>query len=114
MCFERAKVTEPFGYIVKPFEDRELNSVIEVALYKHKMETKLKESEERFKNIYEQSPIGIELYDSNGSLLHANKACLEIFGISDIAEIMGFNLFEDPNVRDDLKKRLRCGENREI
>ena len=42
---ERAKVTEPFGYIVKPFDDRELNSVIEIALYKHKMETKLKESE---------------------------------------------------------------------
>jgi PAS domain S-box-containing protein len=41
---ERAKVTEPFAYIVKPFEDRELNSVIEIALYKHKMETKLKES----------------------------------------------------------------------
>ena len=42
---ERAKVTEPFGYVVKPFEDRELNSVIEIALYKHEMETKLKESE---------------------------------------------------------------------
>ena len=44
---ERAKVTEPFGYIIKPFEDRELNSVIEISLYKHKMETKLKESERR-------------------------------------------------------------------
>ena len=42
---ERAKVTEPFGYIVKPFEDREINSAIEIALYKHEMETKLKESE---------------------------------------------------------------------
>ncbi len=30
---ERAKVTEPFGYIVKPFENRELNSMIEIALY---------------------------------------------------------------------------------
>jgi len=41
----RAKLTEPFGYIVKPFEDIELNSAIEIALYKHKMETKLKQSE---------------------------------------------------------------------
>ncbi len=41
----RAKITEPFGYIVKPFEDIELKSAIEIALYKHKMETKLKESE---------------------------------------------------------------------
>jgi CheY-like chemotaxis protein len=43
---ERAKVTEPFGYIIKPFEDRELNTAIEMALYKHKMEKRLKESEE--------------------------------------------------------------------
>jgi len=43
---ERAKITEPYGYIIKPFEDRELKSTIEIALYKHKMERKLKESEE--------------------------------------------------------------------
>ena len=42
----RAKVTEPFGYILKPFEERELYTCIEVALYKHQMEQKLKESEQ--------------------------------------------------------------------
>jgi PAS domain S-box-containing protein len=41
----RAKKTEPYGYIVKPFEDIELVSTIEVALYKHKMETKLRQNE---------------------------------------------------------------------
>ncbi|MCK9152300.1 GAF domain-containing protein [Methanobacterium alcaliphilum] len=46
---KRAKVTGPFGYIIKPFEDRELHSVIEIALYKHDLETKLKESEERYR-----------------------------------------------------------------
>lgn len=35
---QRAKVTEPFGYILKPFEERELYTIIEVALYKHKVE----------------------------------------------------------------------------
>ncbi len=35
---ERAKITEPFGYLNKPFEDRELQIVIEIALYKRKME----------------------------------------------------------------------------
>lgn len=48
---ERAKVTEPFGYIIKPFEDRELQSVIEIALYKDKMEKKLRESEELYRAI---------------------------------------------------------------
>ena len=43
---ERAKITEPFGYIIKPFEDRELHSVIEIALYKHRMEGKLKKTQQ--------------------------------------------------------------------
>ncbi|CAJ37246.1 PAS domain S-box protein [Methanocella arvoryzae] len=42
---QRAKITEPFGYILKPFEERELLTAIEMALYKHKMERRLKESE---------------------------------------------------------------------
>jgi PAS domain S-box-containing protein len=40
----RAKITEPFGYIVKPFEDQEVFSTIEIALYKHQVERELKES----------------------------------------------------------------------
>ncbi|MBF0516186.1 MAG: diguanylate cyclase [Nitrospirae bacterium] len=39
---ERAKITEPFGYVIKPVEAKELKTSIEIALYKHKMETKLK------------------------------------------------------------------------
>lgn len=35
---ERAKITAPFGYILKPFEERELHTTIEIALYKHMME----------------------------------------------------------------------------
>ncbi len=35
---KKAKVTEPFGYILKPFGDRELNTTITIALYKHKIE----------------------------------------------------------------------------
>lgn len=45
---QRAKVTEPFGYLIKPFEERELHSHIEIALYKHRMEKELRESEERY------------------------------------------------------------------
>ena len=46
--FQRAKIAEPFGYIIKPFEERELHSAIEVALYRDKMEKKLRESEQWF------------------------------------------------------------------
>jgi two-component system, response regulator PdtaR len=41
---ERAKLTEPFGYILKPFDDRGIESAIEMAVYKHHMEQKLKNS----------------------------------------------------------------------
>ncbi len=44
---QRAKITEPYGYIVKPFEERELHTSIEIALYKHNMEKKLRDNERR-------------------------------------------------------------------
>jgi signal transduction histidine kinase len=44
---KRAKTVEPFGYIVKPYEDREVRATIEVALYKKEMESKLQEEKNR-------------------------------------------------------------------
>jgi len=39
----RARVTEPFAYIVKPFEDRELHSNIQMALHRHAVDIQLKQ-----------------------------------------------------------------------
>ncbi len=39
---DRAKVTIPFGYLIKPFAERELHSTIEMALYKQKMDREVK------------------------------------------------------------------------
>ena len=44
-----AKITEPFGYMLKPFEEKKTHTAIEMALYKHKREKSLKERSEWLK-----------------------------------------------------------------
>ena len=60
---QRAKKTQPYGYLIKPFKMEELQSTIEMALYKHKMEEKLRESEEKFRTIFDNARDGILLAD---------------------------------------------------
>ncbi|HEJ82987.1 MAG TPA: PAS domain S-box protein, partial [Desulfobacteraceae bacterium] len=73
-------------------------------------EMRVRDSEARFRYIFELSPAGIELYDGDGRLVLANPACLEIFGIQDAGEIRRFDLFDDPNLDEALKEKLRRGE----
>jgi len=51
---ERAKLTQPYGYIIKPYDERELQSVIEMACYKYGMDKKLKISEDRLRTLNEE------------------------------------------------------------
>jgi PAS domain S-box-containing protein len=67
-------------------------------------------SKEVFQSIFEESPIGKEIFDAEGWLRDINRSCLEIFGISGITRIMRFNLFRDPNIPESEKERLRRGE----
>jgi len=48
----KIKETEPFGFITKPFDDKELMGVIETALHKFHMEKILKEKEEKFRSLF--------------------------------------------------------------
>ena len=77
---QRAKVTEPYGYIVKPFEERELQSNISIALYKHKMENKLKESKKYLQHIINSASEIIISLDTNKRILMWNKAAEAITG----------------------------------
>jgi putative nucleotidyltransferase with HDIG domain len=52
---ELAKITEPFGYVLKPFNDRDLNISIDIGLHKHRMEKKLRETEERLRKTLEDT-----------------------------------------------------------
>lgn len=42
ILLDRAKITEPYGYVIKPYDERELHSIIEMALYKHRVEREIK------------------------------------------------------------------------
>ena len=85
---ERAKMTEPFGYVIKPFEDRELNSAIEIALYKHKMERKLKESEEKYRLLVKSMKDVIVRLSPTGKLLYISPSIKE-FGGYDPESVIG-------------------------
>jgi len=73
-------------------------------------EDALRESEERFRTIFEKSPISIELYDAEGRLLHVNRACLNIFGISEAESLRNLNLFENPNFKRPESDQVMKGE----
>ena len=76
---EQAKVTEPLGYILKPFEDRELRTTIEMALYKYKMGNTLKESEERYRGVVENAHDAIYIATQDG-FQYANPAFEKLTG----------------------------------
>ena len=76
----RAKITEPFGYILKPFEERELQSTIEIALYRHKAEQKLRDSERRYRSLVDNSQGLIWTHDLYGRMLSINPAAAHLLG----------------------------------
>ncbi|GAB7017011.1 PAS domain S-box protein [Methanogenium cariaci] len=73
-------------------------------------EEALRKSEEQYRAIYDTSPIAIELFDSAGALIHANPACLELFGVESLESVSGFSLYEDPNLTDEGKRLIAEGK----
>lgn len=76
----KAARAEPFGYLTKPFQAHELHATIEVALYKAQMDRRLRQSEQRFRRMFESAPLGIALLDQGGSYLDANPAFRSMLG----------------------------------
>ncbi len=56
---EKAKATEPYAYLVKPYTPRELRASIEMALHKHEIEVQLRRSEERFRLLFDKAPASL-------------------------------------------------------
>jgi PAS domain S-box-containing protein len=82
--------------------------IIESSIYRQAKDA-LRLSEDKFQALYEDSPIGIEIYSPDGKLVMANRACLEMFGAEE-KDLIGFQLFENPNIPQTAKDALRRGE----
>jgi PAS domain S-box-containing protein len=85
---KKAKIVEPFGYVVKPYQEREIKAAIEVSIYKKSIERQLRDSEERYRALAESSIDPIFLLDRNGRYLYGNKACANISGVKQ-ADLVG-------------------------
>ncbi|MBN1409323.1 MAG: response regulator [Spirochaetales bacterium] len=79
---ERAKRTQPCGYIIKPYKKMELHSTIEMALYKSKMENFLKSREELMSTTLRSISNAVITVDVKGNLTFLNPVAEKLFGLS--------------------------------
>ncbi len=117
--FQRAKSIDPFGYIIKPFEERILRTTIEMAIYKAEIDRKLVASEERYRNFFEEDLSGDFVAQSDGTIFECNPAFLNMFKFESRERAIGTNinnLFTDDEEKKNFweelksKKKLRLME----
>lgn len=81
---QRAKMTQPFGFLLKPFDEADLRTAIEMALYKHQMEQELKQARDELQklNASKNTFVSILAHDLRGplsSLRDSNQILLDNF-----------------------------------
>ena len=77
----RAKEIGPFGYVLKPFDERELATTVEMALYRHHTEQKLRKSEELYRTLIENTGEGIVFAGLDERFTFVNPTAELIFGV---------------------------------
>lgn len=105
VILERAKVTEPFGYIVKPFNQRDLRIGIEIGLYKHKMERQLAEREEFLSTILHSTSDAVIATDETGSITYINPVAETMTGWQSV-EALGKSITEVVQIFDEVTDTL--------
>ncbi|MCF7929547.1 MAG: response regulator [Spirochaetales bacterium] len=107
---ERAKNIHPFGYLIKPFEERELKITIEMALFRHDMEEKLRLSEEKYRRFFSEDLTGDFFADADGTITECNASFSALFGLEKPELAIGTNLndlFRQPWDREVFWERLK-------
>ena len=78
---ESAKLTDPYGYIIKPFKEKELRPLIELALYKHGAEKRLREREHEYQTILNSVPASLFHIDTNSVFVQVNEVLAKRYGL---------------------------------
>ena len=113
MVGQRAQAEEQLRKLNEELESRvqeRTQKLQDEILERQRMEEVLKENEERFRGIFEKSPIGIMVYDSEGFILNINPVCMNIYGFRSFEDVQGFNLYDSPVLTEADKAGLRRGE----
>jgi PAS domain S-box-containing protein/putative nucleotidyltransferase with HDIG domain len=84
----RASITEPYGYIIKPFNERELRSAVEMALFKSRTDKALRVSEQKYRSIFENAVEGIFQTTPEGQYLSVNPALARMLGYDSPDELI--------------------------
>jgi PAS domain S-box-containing protein len=90
---DRAKRSDPYGFLVKPFDERALHSTIEMALFRHRMERELKASESRFRALIENTQDVVVILDPTGGIRYSSPSALRVLGYNP-GERPGFSAFD--------------------
>ena len=77
---EKTKASEPYGYITKPFGDKDLRPVIEMALQRHTLEKALRESETQYRSIFDSATDSFLIFDTDGNIVEANIQACKMYG----------------------------------
>ena len=67
----------------------------------------LQKNERILYNIYKRLPVGIELYTIDGVLIDLNDKEVEMFHLNQREDLLGINIFENPNFPEEMKKKLK-------
>lgn len=72
-----------------------------------RMHEELDRREKILRNIYDNLPVGIELYDKDGFLVDMNNSDIKMFGLTNKEDALGVNLFDNPNIPEVAIQKLR-------